>query len=209
MTALYIVLGVIGFILLITAAVLAAKVTVGVSWCGDFVFSLSVGEIFRKSFTAGDIKSITSKQPEKPAVKKKEKKKKKKPAEPGESRLPLTEQLEIYKKVIAAAVKNVGKKLVIEKYVLKLRIGTEDPAACAVIYGAACGTAAELLRLVLSLRRAGGAEIYSECIPDFLSGETDVYADAALSLRVIYGAVAFLKIIRILNTDPKAKEKTK
>ena len=73
MTALYIILGVIGFILLITAAVLAAKVTIGVSWCGDFVFSLSVGGIFRKSFTAGDIKSITSKQPEKPAVKKKEK----------------------------------------------------------------------------------------------------------------------------------------
>ncbi len=74
----------------------------------------------------------------------------------------------------------------LEKYVLKISVGTDDPAKTAVVYGALSGAAAALHSLALSLKTPPfkKAEVFTEYRPDFYADRTYAAVDIGFSLRV-------------------------
>ncbi|MBQ3598837.1 MAG: DUF2953 domain-containing protein [Clostridia bacterium] len=100
-----------------------------------------------------------------------------------------------------------------EKYVLKVSVGTPDAAQTAVLYGALSGLMANLTQIILNYRHKKGARIYSECKPDFLSESMDIYVDIGASIMlwnvVITGAsAAWIWVKYKLKTRQKKTKKT-
>ena len=66
----------------------------------------------------------------------------------------------------------------------KVSVGTSDAAQTAMLYGAISGAMANLTHAILNYRHKRGAEIYSECKPDFLSESMDIYVDIGASVML-------------------------
>ncbi len=182
MVALYIILGIIAIFCLFLC--LRAKVTV--AWCNDLFVRVGLGPVSYE-FALSDFKKEKSTEEKKPpaeAEKKAKKKKTKKKKTKEKKNVPFTEQLKFFYELLVAVYKHFGKKIRVDKYVLKVSVGTDDPAQTAVLYGALSGVMANITALILKFNHKKNARIYSECKPDFLSGSMDIYADIGGSVML-------------------------
>ncbi len=207
MVCLYIILGIIALFCLF----LCLRAKVFVTWCNELFVRVGLGPVSYE-FALNDFIKKDEKEAEKTAeVKekpKKEKKKKKEKPKKEKKKIPLTEHFSFFKDIIAAVFKHFGKKVRIEKYVLKISVGTPDAAQTAVLYGALSGLTANITHLILNYRHKKGARIYSECKPDFLSESMDIYVDIGASVTlwnvVITGISAALAWVKFkLKTRQK------
>lgn len=195
MLALYIILGIIALFCLF----LCLRAKLFVIWAGELFLKIGLGFISFEIPLSKYIKKDEGqeKTTEAPPKKKKEKKakKSKKEKKPKEKQ-PFSKQLEFFKDLALATYNRFGKKIRVEKYVLKVSVGTPDAAQTAVLYGALSGLMANLTQIILNYRHKKGARIYSECKPDFLSESMDIYVDIGASIMlwnvVITGASAGL-----------------
>ena len=183
MLALYIILGIIALFCLF----LCLRAKLFVIWAGELFLKIGLGFISFEIPLSKYIKKDEGqeKTTEAPPKKKKEKKakKSKKEKKPKEKQ-PFSKQLEFFKDLALATYNRFGKKIRVEKYVLKVSVGTPDAAQTAVLYGALSGLMANLTQIILNYRHKKGARIYSECKPDFLSESMDIYVDIGASIML-------------------------
>lgn len=177
MLALYIILGIIALFCLF----LCLRAKLFVIWAGELFLKIGLGFISFEIPLSKYIKKDEGqeKTTEAPPKKKKEKKEKKPKEKP-----PFSKQLEFFKDLTLAAYNRFGKKIRVEKYVLKVSVGLPDAAQTAVLYGALSGLMANLTQIILNYRHKKGARIYSECKPDFLSESMDIYVDIGASVML-------------------------
>lgn len=181
MLALYIILGIIALFCLF----LCLRAKVFVAWCNELFVKVALGKISYEIALNDYIKKDESEEKPKEEAPKKEKKKKAKQKKIKEKqKVPFKEQLEFFKNLTAGAYKHFGKKIRIEKYVLKVSVGTPDAAQTAILYGGISGLMANLNEIILNYRHKKGARIYSECKPDFLSESMDIYVDIGASVML-------------------------
>lgn len=210
MVALYIILGIIALFCLF----LFVRAKVNVVWCNDLFVRVGLG-FLSYEFALSDFKKKESPKEEKPAEqapkKKKAKKKKKEKPKKDKPKTPFTEQLRFFYDIAVAVYKHFGKKVRIDRYVLKVSVGTDDAAQTAILYGAISGVMANLTALILKFNHKKNARIYSECKPDFLSESMDIYVDIGASVMlwniVITGiCVLFIWLKKILKKKKTAQK---
>ncbi|MBR6777374.1 MAG: DUF2953 domain-containing protein [Clostridia bacterium] len=184
MTALYIILGIIALFCLF----LFLRAKVFVTWCNELFVRVGLGpvsyEFALNDFIKKDEKEEKAEVKEKKNKKPKKEKKKKESKGKEKKKVSLKEQLEFFKNILAAVYKHFGKKVRVEKYVLKVSVGTPDAAQTAILYGGISGVMANINELILNYRHKKGARIYSECKPDFLSESMDIYVDIGASVTL-------------------------
>lgn len=181
MIALYIILGIMALVCLF----LCLRAKLFVIWCGELFLKIGLGIIsfeipLSKYIKKGEAEEKTEEKPPKKQKKVKKAKKEKKPKQ----KPPFTEQLKFFKDLTIAAYKHFGKKIRVEKYVLKVSVGTPDAAQTALLYGTISGLMANINHIILNYRHKKGARIYSECKPDFLTEDMDIYVDIGASVML-------------------------
>lgn len=194
----YILLGVIALFCLF----LFLRAKVYAVWCNELFLRVGLGPVsyefalsnLKKAQAPGEEK--TEKPPKKKKAKKAKKEKKEKEEKP-KRKTPLKEQLVFFYDILTAVYRHLGKKVRVEKYVLKVSLGTEDPAQTAILYGGISGVMANITALILKFNHKKNARIYSECKPDFLSGSTDVYVDIGASVMLWNIVITAVKILFI------------
>ena len=140
--------------------------------------------------------------------KKKAKKGKEKAALPKKA---VGEYITIFTDALKELVHKLKKYLFLEKYIIKADIGTDDAAKTAILYGAASNAAAQLWMLVCSLKRRtrNPKLIYTEIKPDFITEQTDFYADIELSIRlwqILSLGMTALGVYKKLKSDSEVKK---
>ena len=196
MIALYIILGIMALVCLF----LCLRAKVFVVWANELFLKVALGFIsyeipLSRYMKKDEAEEKTEKAPPKKEKKEKKPKKEKKEKKP-KPKVPFSKQLEFFKDLTLAAFKHFGKKIRVEKYVLKVSVGTPDAAQTALLYGTISGLMANINHIILNYRHKKGARIYSECKPDFLTEAMDIYVDIGASVMlwnvVITGASAGL-----------------
>ncbi len=180
MTWLYILLG----ILLLFLWLFTRKIRIGVGFCDKPTMFVKI--LFLKlKIPPDNPKPVQEKPKKEEPEEKKSKKKQKKEKEPLPKKT-VPEYIEIFTDALKEIVGKLKKYLFLEKYILKVDIGTEDAAQTAILYGATCSAASSLWSLVCSVKRRTKKPslIQTEIKPDFLSGKTDFYADIVISIRI-------------------------
>ena len=179
---------------------LCLRAKVFVVWANELFLKVALGFIsyeipLSRYMKKDEAEEKTEKAPPKKEKKEKKPKKEKKEKKP-KPKVPFSKQLEFFKDLTLAAFKHFGKKIRVEKYVLKVSVGTPDAAQTALLYGTISGLMANINHIILNYRHKKGARIYSECKPDFLTEAMDIYVDIGASVMlwnvVITGASAGL-----------------
>lgn len=196
MVALYIILGIIALFCLF----LFIRAKVNVVWCNELFVRVGLG-FLSYEFALSDFKKekapAEEKKEDKAPEKKKTKKKKKEKPKKEKKKTPFNEQLKFFYDIAVAVYKHFGKKVRIDRYVLKVSVGTDDAAQTAILYGAISAVMANLTALVLKFNHKKNARIYSECKPDFLSESMDIYVDIGASVMLWNIVITGIKVLFI------------
>ncbi len=141
-------------------------------------FVIKIG-VFKLGFDIDDVKEQMA---DKESEEEKPKKKKKTQEKPKKS------LIDILKTVKDGAVRFYGKYkryARLDRYMLKINLGTEDPAKTAVLYGAVSAVAGSLHAFAMSVRRKRGAKVVeTEVVPDFIAEKTDFAVEIGFSMRL-------------------------
>ena len=195
MVALYIILGIIALICL----GLFVRAKVSVVWCNDLFVRVGLGFLSHE-FALSEFKKKAPSE-EEPAQKKAQKKKKvkkgKQKQKKEKAKAPFEETIKFFYDILFAVYKHFGKRVRVEKYVLKVSVGTPDAAQTAILYGGISAVMANLTALILKFNRKKNARIYSECKPDFLSESMDIYVDIGSSVMLWNVVITGIKILFI------------
>lgn len=194
MVALYIVLGLIAA----TCLFLFLRAKIFVIWANELFIRIGLGPFSYEIPVSRFIKkrseqTTAEKEPKKPKEKKKPKAKKQKEKKP-KAKIPLIKQIELLKDLAVSAFLRFGKAIRVEKFVFKVSVGTADAAQTAMLYGAISAAMANLTHAILNYRHKRGAEIYSECKPDFLSESMDIYVDIGASVMLWSYVIALFSL---------------
>lgn len=188
MTALYIILG----IIVLVAAILAMRVGISIVLEDELCVYLRVLFLKFRLYPAKKKRGSIKKY-------KKKKVKKKKPStvvresgtEP-KRKPPLTETIRTVTELLGVFARTFAKHLHVRLAKIYIRIGTEDAARTAILYGAVSGAVAcliDTLDSITSLSSLSRSEISVE--PDFLSDRSVARLNISLSLSV-FGALTVL-----------------
>lgn len=203
MTALYVIAALLA-LLLLTALI---RIRLYFSYYGDGPLLCIRVLFFKFSMPLGGFSAEGHKQAEKePEEAKGEKRGKKTSAES------VKEGVSVIKDAVFDLCGKFKRYIRLERYVLKISVGTDDPAKTAVIYGALSGVAAALHSLALSLKAPPfkKAEVFTEYRPDFYADRTYAAVDIGFSLRVwqtVSCLIAGAKYLTRFKKGPKQTAK--
>ncbi len=191
MTALYIILGIIAFFIII----LSVKVAITVHYEGDI--ELSVGWLFLKF-------NILPSKEKKPKKEKEKKPKDEKPKEESEIiKEPkkkkqdnmfvrfyrnrgvsgVVQLLKDASKAVGGMFKRIGRAFLFEELYISLTVGKGDSAQTAIKYGETCSAAFPAMGLIVSTMRVKKYNL--EINPDFITGKSDARLHTKISVRPI------------------------
>ncbi len=179
MTALYIVGGILLFVFLLlllrigVMLVCYGKAPQLVIRIGPVPITLDLKEIGKEA----------EKQAEKPTKDKKKQKKTKK--EEKSAKKSVTEIINTVKDGAERFIRKYKRYARLDRYMLKINLGTDDPAKTALLYGGVSAAAGALHVLAMSVRKKRGEyTVETEIRPDFLAEKTDIAIEIGFSLRV-------------------------
>lgn len=181
MIALYIV----GGILLLILLLLLVKIGVYFSYYGKTPEVAVKIAFFTLRFDFKDVKEQAKERaadkPEKDGGKKEKEGKGEKKASPA-----IKDSLAVFKDGILRFWRKYKRYARLERYIVKINLGTDDPARTAVLYGGVATVAASLHAWAMSVKKRSRKvkDIYTEVKPDFIAEKTDVAAEVGFSLRV-------------------------
>ncbi len=131
-----------------------------------------------------DIQKEAEERAEQPKEKK-EKKNKKKKSEKAKEKKSVTEIIRVIKNGAESFFSKYKRYARLDRYMLKINLGTDDPAKTAVLYGAVAAAAGALHAFAMSVRKKRGRyTVETEVKPDFLAEHTDIAIEIGFSLRV-------------------------
>lgn len=180
MTALYIIGGVLLFLLLL----MLLKISVFFSYYGKvpelcikigFIkLNYNLKELKKDAEAQGDAKAKDSK-------KKKKKKAKKKASAPA-----LKDGIKVFKDGILNFWGKYRRYARLERYIVKISVATDDPAKTAVLYGGVAAIAGSLHAWATSVKKRSKklCNLQTEVRPDFIAEKTDAAAEIGFSLRL-------------------------
>lgn len=201
MTALYIILGVIAVI----AVLLLCPIRVDASY-------ISYAEVgvrylfFKKTLLKTGGKKPTAAKKAASAPKHKKEKPKKEEKKKEYARPPLNELIPALRDALAKVLKKLGGSVYLKKAVFRCRVGSDDPAKTALLYGAVSGAAGDIFALLSGIkRRSKKAKTIDFTVePDFIYDSFDLAVDVsvtAVPAKLIgVAAVAWLKYLKIKKT---------
>ena len=190
MIALYILLGILGFLLFVLCLVGTIKLSVRAAYCEGPLLVIGIGP-FKLKLAGGEKKEKPQKTApaapdEKKKPKKKKKKKEKKPKKPAKVKKqpPLTELIASFRDLLLGLVHGFKRHLKIEELRLRVLVASGDAAKTAMEYGAVC-TLVEPIHLLATQAhrvRKDRVNVGVEC--DFLTDKPEVDAEFCLSIRI-------------------------
>lgn len=188
MIALYILLGILGFLLLVLCLIGALKLSVRAAYCEGPLLIVGIGPVKLKLVGGEKPEEPQEEPPARSAAKKKPKKKKKekkpkKPAKSGE-KPPLTTVIAMFRDLLVGLVRNFKRHLKIEELRLRVLVASGDAAATALEYAAVCALVEPVHQLAIQARRVrkDRVQVGVEC--DFLAEKPEIDAEFYLSIRV-------------------------
>lgn len=189
MIVLYILLGILGFLLFVLCLAGTVKLSIRAAYCESPLLVLGIGP-FKLTLVSGEKKEEPQEEaPEesggkkKPKKKKKKEKKKKKPAKVKEQP-PLTSVITSFRDLLVGLVRSFKRHLKIEELRLRVLVASEDAAKTAMEYGAVCTLVEPVHMLALQAPRVqkDRVQVGVEC--DFLADKPEVDAEFCLSIRI-------------------------
>lgn len=199
MIALYILLGVLGFLLLVLLLVGALKLSVRASYCQTPLVIVGIGPL-RLTLVGGE-KRERAEAPAPPESGKKSKKRKKKPKKSKKPARPaaeptLTDLLTAFLDLLGGLFRDFKRHLYVECFRLRLLIATDDAAKTALAYGAVCPLVYETGELALQAKRVKKENVNVSVESDFLADKPEIDAELALSVRIWRLGVVGLRALR-------------
>lgn len=188
MIALYILLGILGFLLLLLCLIGTLKLSVRAAYCQSPLLILGIGPV--KLTLAGGEKEKQEekpeKQPAKQGAKKAPKKKKKKAKKPSKAKEkpPLMSVITAFRDLVFGLLGNFRRHLKIEELRLRVLVASEDAAKTAIEYGAVCTLVERVYLLATQAPRVRKdcVQVGVEC--DFLADKPEIDAELFLSVRI-------------------------
>ena len=206
MIALYILIGVVGFLLLLLLLVGALNLSVRAGYCQTPLVVVGVGP-FRLTLVGGEkrerAESPAPSEGEKPRKKKKKKpKKRKKPARPA-AEPTLTDLLTAFLDLLGGLLRDFKRHLCVDCFRLRVLLASDDAAKTALAYGAVCPLVYEAGELALQAKRVKRENVNVSVECDFLADKPEIDAELALSVRVwrlgVVGLRALRKVLHALS----------
>lgn len=190
MIVLYILLGILGFLLFVLCLLGTLKLSVRAAYCdgallvigiGPFKLTLAGGEKRKGPQEERQAKHVAKQKPKK--KKKKKEKKPKKPAE-GVEKPPLTAVIASFRDLLVGLVRSFKRHLKIEELRLRVLVASGDAAATALEYATVCALVEPVYLLATQARRVrkDRVKVGIEC--DFLAEKPEIDAEFCLSIRV-------------------------
>ncbi len=179
MTALYIIGGILLFLLLI----MLIKISVFFSYYGKVPeLCIKVGFI-KLNYNLKELKKDAEAESTAQVKPKKKKKKKTKEKAPSPS---VKDSLGVFKGGILKFWDKYKRYAKLERYIVKINLGTDDPAKTAVLYGGVAAIAGSLHAWASSVKRRSRriGDLQTEVRPDFIAETVDAAAEIGFSLRV-------------------------
>ncbi len=207
MIALYILLGALGFLLLLVLLVGSLKLSVRAGYCQTPLLIVGIGPL-RLSLVGGERKE-REEAPAPPESGKKRKKKKKKPKKPKkrkESARPaeevaLTDLLSAFLELLNGLFRDFKKHLCVETFRLRVLVASDDAAKTALEYGVVCSLAYEAGELTLQAKRVKKENVNVNVECDFLADKPEIDVELFLSASVCrLGVIGLRAFRRVLNT---------
>ena len=225
MIALYILLGILGFLLFILCLIGTIKLSVRAAYCQSPLLIVGIGPL-KLTLTDGKKKKEPQEEPpekpgEKKKTKKKKKKKEKKPKKPAKvkEQPPLTTVIASFRDLLVGLLRGFKRHLKIEELRLRVLVASEDAAKTAMEYGAVCALVepVQLLAMQAPRVRKDRVNVGVEC--DFLADKPEVDAEFCLSIRIwrLYWIALrstrtllhALSLLKAYTTAAKAKKQEK
>ncbi|MCH5182622.1 MAG: DUF2953 domain-containing protein [Oscillospiraceae bacterium] len=224
MIALYILLGILGFLLFILCLAGTLKLSVRAAYCDSPLLIIGIGPIKLKLL--GGPKKEKPKE-EKPATEgkkkkpKKKKKKEKKPKKPGKvkEQPPLTAVIASFRDLLLGLVRGFKRHLKIEELRLRVLVASGDAATTAMEYGAVCTLVEPLYSLATQAHRVRKDRVNVGVECDFLAEKPEVDAEFCISIRIwrIYwialcstrSLIRALSLLKAYLAGAKAKKEEK
>lgn len=179
MIALYIV----GGILLLLLLLMLIKIAVFFSYYGKVPFlTVKIGFI-KLSFNLKELKKDAEEAQTEPKGEKKKKKKKAKEKAPSPS---ILDTVRVFKDGVIRFWNKYKRYARLERYIVKINLGTDDPAKTAVLYGGVAAIAGALHAWACSVKKRSRriSDLQTEVRPDFIADTVDAAAEIGFSLRV-------------------------
>ena len=189
MIALYILLGILGFLLFVLCLVGTIKLSVRAAYCGGPLLILGIGP-FKLTLAGGEKREAPQEEaPTKPGEKKKskpKKKKEKKPKKPAKvkEQPPLTTVIASFRDLLLGLVRSLKRHLKIEELRLRVLVASDDAAKTALEYGAVCTLLEPVQLLAVQAHRVRKDKVYVDVECDFLADKPEVDAEFCLSIRI-------------------------
>lgn len=189
MIALYILLGILGFLLFILCLVGTIKLSVRAAYCQSPLLIVGIGP-FKLILADGEKQEKPKEEPPaKPSGKKKTKKKKKKEKKPKKpskvkEQPPLTSVITSFRDLLVGLVRSFKRHLKIEELRLRVLVASEDAAKTAMEYGAVCALVEPVYLLAAQAHRVKKDRVYVGVECDFLADKPEVDAEFCLSIRI-------------------------
>ncbi len=215
MTALYVVLIILGVILLALAIIAMLRIRFMLSYYGGYPrLDIKVAFLeYEDYFEDLDLESLElqlslqRKKKKKPSGVKTVTKAKKR-AMPS-----ISDALKIIKDGLCLLLKYFSRYARLDKYRVRISLATEDPARTAILYGSLAGVVGALHEYAYTIKKRSYREgdIYTEYKPDFYAEKSDVAIDINFSLRVWQYLVCYYIYNRAIKDlkqlPPKAAKK--
>lgn len=190
MIALYILLGILGFLLAILCLAGTIKLSVRAGYCESPLLIIGIGPFKLRLMDGEKKKEPREETPATPAGKKKPKKKKKKkdekPKKPAKTKEkpPLTGVITSFRDLLFGLLRNFRRHLKIEELRLRVLVASGDAAQTALEYGGVCALAESIRLLATQAHRVRKDRVHVGVECDFLADKPEVDAEFCLSIRI-------------------------
>ncbi len=124
---------------------------------------------------------------------------------------PIVDMLKVVKEGVVLFYKAFSRFARLDKYMLKINLGTDDPAKTAMMYAGVNAVAAALHSFALSIeRRRHDCTVETEVTPDFIAEKSDIAVELGFTLRLWqyrYCSRLLTKTKKKLENLPSKKKK--
>lgn len=225
MIALYILLGILGFLLLLFCLLCTFKLSVRAAYCQTALLVVGIGPVKLK-LVGGEKREAGEETPQPQEKRQKKKKKKakkpkkeKKAAKKPAEKPPLTQVIGSFRDLLVGLLRSFTRQLTLEELRLRVLVASDDAAMTAVEYGAVCALAEPVYQVASQARRAKKecVNVSVEC--DFLADKPEVDAEFCLSVRIwrlvivslcsvkpLLKALSLLRAYKSAATDGKTEQ---
>lgn len=189
MIAVYILLGLLGFLLFLLCLVGTIKLSIRAAYCQSPLLVVGIGP-FKLTLANGEKREKPKEEPQagpsekkKPKKKKKKEKKPKKPAKVKEQP-PLISVITSFRDLLVGLLRGFKRHLKIEELRLRILVASDDAAKTAMEYGAVCALVEPVQLLAMQAPRVQKDRINVGVECDFLADKPEVDAEFCLSIRI-------------------------